>query len=469
MTDRALDDLARRVMLDAARAEYGGFVEELPEHDFSPKFERKMQKLVCRANHPIWHRAARTAACLFLAALFSGCAVLAVSAEARETLTGWVREVYETSFIYRFFGTDQESSEYVLYRPAYVPAGYRAEEEHISERILSIVYYNDARERTIFTCFFNGASPVIQVVREGTETYKQVSVNGISAELYLDHDEGDANILIWTVEKDGAIFCLHSPLSETELIKTAESVEAVPATWHPDWLPEGYEVFDESAGIAAYNSYMLDDKLISLVVLDSIESAAIYVTPDEGDTEKQVLVWGCPADLYLGAEGRTSALIWTDDRGRLAFVLLTGPDITEEELLRIAESVRPALTPEQPHRPAWVPSEYVRFGMTGGLKEFELNYDKESGEQILFRYWADGYGGSLPDELREAVSGLTPQYVLVNGLEARLYAGTGGVNHLVWHGRGSDDVYWITAPLTGGELIRIAESVGSTQTDGGRQ
>ena len=466
MTDQALDDLARRVMLDAARQEYGSLMEEPPEHDFSPEFQRKMRKLVCRANHPIWHRAARAAACLLLAALLSGCAVLAVSAEARVSFTGWVREVYETSFIYRFFGTDSETSAHILYRPAYVPAGYQAEEEYIWKDILSIVYYNDARERAIFTCFFNGASPVIQVVREGTETYKQVSVNGISAELYLDHDEGDANILIWTVEKDGAIFCLHSPLSETELIKIAESVEAVPAAWHPTWLPEGYEVFDESAGTAAHNSYVSGDRLISLVVFESIESAAIYITPDEGDTEKQVLVSGRPADLYWSAGERNSALVWTNDKEDLGFALITGPEITEEEIIRIAESVQPALAPEQPHRPAWVPSEYVRSGKSGGYQRIKLHYDKEDGEQILFRYWADGYGGSLPEELREAVNGLTPQNTLVNGLAARLYADADGVNHLVWHGRESDDTYWITAPLTGEELIKIARSVGSTQTAG---
>lgn len=79
-------------------------------------------------------------------------------------------------------------------------------------------------------------------------------------------------------------------------------------------------------------------------------------------------------------------------------------------MIRIAESVRPAFTPEQPHRPAWAPSEYVRFGKSGGYQRAD------------------------------------------------------GVNHLVWHGRESDGAYWITAPLTGGELIKIAQSVGSTQS-----
>ena len=60
MTDQALDNLARRVMLDAARLEYGSLIEELPEHDFSPEFERKMKPLIRQADHPARHRLLRT-------------------------------------------------------------------------------------------------------------------------------------------------------------------------------------------------------------------------------------------------------------------------------------------------------------------------------------------------------------------------------------------------------------------------
>ena len=456
MTDQALDDLARRMILDAARQEYVKLMDELPEHDFSPEFERKMRKLVRRANHPIQYRVARTAACLLLAALLSGCAVLAISPEVREVFSGWVREVYETSFIYRFAGAEPETFGNILYRPTYVPDGWRFREAFVSGALITnIIYYNDTGELTAFSYFPRGVSPTIQIERDGADTYKRVSVNGMPAELYLDHDEGEANVLIWT-DEEGAIFCVHSALSEKELVKIAESLEKVPAAWHPNWLPEGYEVFDETAGTAAHNSYVSEDGMIDLVVLDSIKSAGIYITPDEGDIEKQVLVSGLPADLYLGTEGRTSALVWTDEKIGLAFTLITGPDVTEEQLLKIAESVRPALAPEQPHRPSWLPAEYVRKGKSGGLKNFELHYDKENGEQILFRYWVDSFGGSLLEELEEAVRGLTPEDVLVNGLAARLY--TDGVNHLVW--QNGEDAYWVSAPLTGEELIQIAESVG---------
>ena len=57
-------------------------LEELPSEEilsedealtFSPAFERKMKKLIRRADHPIRYRIAQAAACLLLAALLSGC------------------------------------------------------------------------------------------------------------------------------------------------------------------------------------------------------------------------------------------------------------------------------------------------------------------------------------------------------------------------------------------------------------
>ena len=73
MTDQTLDDLARRVILDAARLEYGDWIDELPEQDFSPEFEKKMQRLIQQADHPVRHRCLRT---VHLAALLAALLML---------------------------------------------------------------------------------------------------------------------------------------------------------------------------------------------------------------------------------------------------------------------------------------------------------------------------------------------------------------------------------------------------------
>lgn len=239
MTDQALDDLARRVILDAARQEYGDWIDQLPEHDFPPKFERKMKKLIRRANHPIRYRVAQIVACLLLTALLSGCAVLAVSPEAREAFTNWVRKVDETGYIYRFFGPDREvlTEEMVIYRPTYIPSGYQMSEEFVRNGKCTITYRNGPQKMAIFSYYYNIGSGAFFVESDGTETYKQVLVNGIYAEMYLDPDEGEASVLIWMDENGEFIFRISAPVSEAELIKMAESVSAVQSSDNEEAIP----------------------------------------------------------------------------------------------------------------------------------------------------------------------------------------------------------------------------------------
>lgn len=86
MTDQALDNLARRLLLDAARLEYGDLMEELPEQDFSPEFERKMKKLIRQADHPARHRYLRT---VQLAALLAALLMLVTVATAAAGYNIW--------------------------------------------------------------------------------------------------------------------------------------------------------------------------------------------------------------------------------------------------------------------------------------------------------------------------------------------------------------------------------------------
>ena len=130
MTDQSLDSLLRQVLLDADSQEYGDMMEILPEHDFSPGFERRMKKLIRRADHPMRYRVAQVAACLLLAALLSGCTVLAVSPEARAAFVGWVRELSEGWSVYHYFGEKKDSLGDIIYRPTWVPDGYEVISEY---------------------------------------------------------------------------------------------------------------------------------------------------------------------------------------------------------------------------------------------------------------------------------------------------------------------------------------------------
>lgn len=95
MTELALDDLARRVMLDVARLEYGGLMEGAPEHDFSPAFERKMKKLIRQADHPVrhrWLRAVQLAAVLAALLMMATIVTAAAGYDIWRMLAEWTAE-----------------------------------------------------------------------------------------------------------------------------------------------------------------------------------------------------------------------------------------------------------------------------------------------------------------------------------------------------------------------------------------
>ena len=227
MTDQALDDLLRQVLLDAEVQEYGDMMELLPEHDFSPDFERKMKKLIRRANHPIRHRVAQAAACFLLAVLLSGCTVLAISPEAREAFAGWVREVYEGWFVYRYTGKAQTAPENVVYCPTWLPNGYtETSSPDLYEQEVTI--YENADGSLLIFGYSKSMGVVGLYVSQDDAVIKQTTVWGNKAELYLYPTIEDAfNYLVWVDDNSGLIFWLVTSLDESALLQVAESVEAV--------------------------------------------------------------------------------------------------------------------------------------------------------------------------------------------------------------------------------------------------
>ena len=66
----------------------------------------------------------------------------------------------------------------------------------------------------------------LNVDRDGHEISQSVFVGDIPADLYIDQDADENNILIWKDERKGLVFYISAQLDGSELIKMAESVEA---------------------------------------------------------------------------------------------------------------------------------------------------------------------------------------------------------------------------------------------------
>ena len=213
---------------EAARQAEKNLLASLPEPEdceatFSPEFERKMKKLIRRTDHPIRYWVQKAVACILLVILLGGGSVLALSTEARAAFVGWVREVYETWFVYNYEGTDREFPEDNVFYPAWIPDGYYELKRSVSDDKVSIINENGEGYILSFTYTRNRES--VNVYSENQETDVQTAVVGNTpADLYLDQREGNTNTLIWNDEEKGVIFVISAHCSGEELVEIAENI-----------------------------------------------------------------------------------------------------------------------------------------------------------------------------------------------------------------------------------------------------
>ena len=325
-------------------------LEEMPSEEklsedealtFSSAFERKMKRLIRRADHPIRYRIAQVAACLLLAALLSGCTVLAVSPEARAAFVGWVREVYEGWFVYHYIGKEQAVPENVVFCPTWMPDGYELIVEPENRAHMIAIYENPEEDIILFNCYMNTESMNLQIGEDTQliDTY----VSNISADLYIDNTSGAVNHLVWEDENKQRIFWITSTLDGETMVKIAESVEAqeVPkpqVVYQPTWIPKGYSqsLVPELSG--QVNVLYKDDEGHTMLFAYANSSSTLNLFSESAIVPSKVTINDIPADFYLDEDDtQTNFLVWINPENDMIFWI--GGKFSKEIMIRIAESV----------------------------------------------------------------------------------------------------------------------------------
>ncbi|HIT02004.1 MAG TPA: DUF4367 domain-containing protein [Candidatus Enterenecus merdae] len=222
--DQALEQAAALVV-DA-------LLESLPnpedcQHVFSNDFEEKMRQLMRRQKgRRVLRTVGRRVAAAILALLIGLGAWLAADQNSRAAVLRWIREVYENSVIYRFFGA-AHGGQLPAYRPTWVPEGYLKvqSEDTGTERVL--LYQDPAGEM--------GFVLVYHWMDEGHQTYLDAtmgagipySIRGNPGDYYPAAEGEESNALVWIDEDAGILFSLSSNLSELEIVHIAECIELV--------------------------------------------------------------------------------------------------------------------------------------------------------------------------------------------------------------------------------------------------
>lgn len=411
-------------------------------------------------RRPLRRRLLRAAACFLAVIVLGGGLALAFSAEAREGLSGWVREIYESCFVYRYHASGVEPApdppfDVPIYRPSWLPAGYALDDVPVFSGQVVLVY-TDGTDILILQ-YMPAAASGVYVLDDSPE---HVAVNGAHADLYPAKTENEVDTLIWSDRGSGMIFTLSARLSAEDMIRVAESLEAVQPVYRPMSVPTGYQVFYEDdspdsspSGTTIVYTHESRDRLtfrcktVGMLQISDIEDAEV----------KQVQVRDCPADLYLDSrEGFNSCLVWTDSEKGLIF-WISGP-LSEEELLEMAESIQPMLPEQTLHYPTWLPRGYTRNGRSGGGTKIQLTYTGRDGSTLTYRYTLKEWSEELVAELEEVTAGLESRSLAVGQYDARLYERPNGIRDLAWND-GSGGLCWISGPLSEEELVHMAESV----------
>lgn len=196
-------------------------------HVFSAQFDQKIEKLHRKANFTALRTFVRYTAAILLVMLISGSAWLIFDVKARAEFVGWIKWLYNSSyFAYKYETAEPPSKSAVRYELPSIPDGYTLFFEKEDNGMVAKVY-KDSKGRFLKFMYAHNADEQFWLFDMTYSELTPTKVNGIDADFLLSHDENTANSILWVLP-DNTAFFLSAFLDEEDLIRLAESVEAIP-------------------------------------------------------------------------------------------------------------------------------------------------------------------------------------------------------------------------------------------------
>ena len=176
-----------------------------------------------RKSKPQFNTWLSKVACVFLAVLLTGSAVLTFSVEARAAFFGWVREQVETYYMY-FFEGNAAVTEPAKYELGWMPENCIFVTSY--ETAGGEVYiYTDERDTLIQFTYTSEPDNEKVYVDYAEYTEKQVTINGNTASLFIAPSEDNTDGIVWTDPDTNTLFFISGHFDQETLIRMAESVK----------------------------------------------------------------------------------------------------------------------------------------------------------------------------------------------------------------------------------------------------
>jgi len=204
---------------------------EACDHEFSPQFERKMEKLIRKRKHPVLvHPLFRAAAAVLLLVLLSSAVILSIPG-ARASLKSLFYERTGRTFTYVLSGY-VEADDMRTYHLGWIPEGFSVTKEVYRDTQGSANYRNQDHKNITLNYNIQREGCDVKISRSFGKNvvfrYKKATVNGLRADLFeLRRSDDDISYaIIWMNEEQSILFEIFGARSEAEALKLAENVVA---------------------------------------------------------------------------------------------------------------------------------------------------------------------------------------------------------------------------------------------------
>ena len=198
-------------------------IENMPqvEHQFSARFERKMNKLIRQVEHPVRHTIFRSVAAVLLLAFILFGMVFAISPEVRASVINWAKNTFfEFTQYSAIQNTENADSEYYL---QFIPEGYSEFRTNDTKDGKTFIYiHEDGHLLKFLYAYGNGAHKLS--IKTDLHTHIEAHVNGNKADIYITDSELESNAIVWTDSESDCLFFVGAKADKDLLIALAESI-----------------------------------------------------------------------------------------------------------------------------------------------------------------------------------------------------------------------------------------------------
>ncbi len=226
--------IPEEMLCAAAARSYEAYVSYLEagyddgeKHEFSKAFEKRIDRLKRRADHPVFYQTVRRVAIILIAILFAGTIWIAVDSDARAAFVGWFSEFTGHYFEYHHVGSAEEPEEKAGapagYRLTWIPEGYAEKSVRVFNDKTTVLYVNDSGELVRFSYVITNRDYNWSFDFSQGETV-DCPVGDQPGTLFRSHAEKTAGAVTW-IGADGTAFFVTGFISEEDLLRMAESVD----------------------------------------------------------------------------------------------------------------------------------------------------------------------------------------------------------------------------------------------------